>query len=81
LHHLGMDMIHIRVIDMDGVGLGPAEGQVDCAKYSSGVPDSLSTTNVRSREELEGSWPGAGIGGMVNCQLSMKGQFSMIIGN
>jgi hypothetical protein len=27
LHHFGMDMIHIRMINMDGVGLGPAEAQ------------------------------------------------------
>jgi len=28
--------------------------RLTCAKYSSGVPDALSTTSVRSREELEG---------------------------
>ena len=28
-----------------------------CAKYSSGAPDSLSTTSVRSREELDSRWP------------------------
>jgi len=33
-----------------------------CAKNSSGVPDSLSTTSVRSREELDSRWPEVGMG-------------------
>jgi hypothetical protein len=39
------------VLDLARPRLNPT-----CAKYSSGVPDALSTTSVRSREELEGCW-------------------------
>ena len=36
--------------------------KLTCAKNSSGVPEALSTTSVKSREELEGRWPGVGMG-------------------
>ena len=53
-----MDVVHVRMVNVDSVGLARPILMLTCAKYSSDVPDSLSTTSVRSREELEGRWPG-----------------------